>query len=53
MNKDERILSIDLQKIDLKGFNHKGKILDIGGGGEGIIGQILGEKVIAIDSRSD
>lgn len=53
MNKDERTFSIDIQKIDLKGFNNKGKVLDIGGGGEGVIGQLLGERVIAIDSRSD
>lgn len=28
----------------------KGSILDIGGGGEGIIGQIYRDKVIAIDN---
>lgn len=28
-------------------------ILDIGGGGEGIIGQIYGQKVIAIDNRQE
>lgn len=53
MNQDERIFPIVLQTIDLKEFNHKGKVLDIGGGGEGVIGQALGEKVVAIDPRSD
>lgn len=53
MNNDERIFSIDVHKVNLKNFNHKGKVLDIGSGGEGIIGQVLGEKVIAIDPRRD
>ena len=30
-----------------------GSILDIGGGGEGVIGQIYGQKVIAIDNRQE
>lgn len=30
-----------------------GSILDIGGGGEGLIGQIYGHKVIAIDNRQE
>lgn len=30
-----------------------GSILDIGGGGEGVIGQIYGHKVIAIDNRQE
>lgn len=53
MNQDERIFSIGIQNIDLAEFSQKGRVLDIGGGGEGIIGQLLGEKVIAIDPRSD
>ena len=28
MNQNERMFSIDLQRIDLKEFNHKGKVLD-------------------------
>ena len=31
----------------------QGKILDIGGGGEGIIGRLYGPQVIAIDYRQD
>ncbi|WP_352419071.1 class I SAM-dependent methyltransferase [Proteiniborus sp.] len=53
MSQDERMYSIDLQSINLTEYSQKGKVLDIGGGGEGIIGQLLGEKVIAIDPRSD
>jgi ubiquinone/menaquinone biosynthesis C-methylase UbiE len=33
--------------------NLNGSILDIGGGGEGVIGQIYGKKVIAIDNRQE
>ena len=53
MNQNERIFSIEVQNVDLKEFSPKGKVLDIGGGGEGIIGQVLGEKLISIDTRSD
>jgi len=46
---EEKIKFIDLHKIDLTDFELKGRILDIGGGGEGIIGQLKGEQVVAID----
>lgn len=39
-------------KIELK-KELEGKILDIGGGGEGIIGRIYTNQVIAIDNRQD
>jgi ubiquinone/menaquinone biosynthesis C-methylase UbiE len=38
---------IDLLKTELNG-----RILDIGGGGEGVIGQLKGAQVVAIDLRS-
>lgn len=41
----------DPQEIDLNNINLKGKILDIGGGGEGIIGQLKGDNVVSIDLR--
>jgi len=47
----EKIQFIDLHKIDLTNVELKGRILDIGGGGEGIIGQLKGEQVVAIDRR--
>lgn len=49
MDQKERMYFTDTQIIDLSDFNCKGRILDIGGGGEGIIGQLLKERVIAID----
>ena len=41
------------QFIDLSDINFSERILDIGGGGEGIISQHSGDKVIAIDKRAD
>lgn len=46
---EEKIQFIDLHKIDLTDFELNGRILDIGGGGEGIIGQLKGRQVVAID----
>ncbi len=40
---------IEKQNINLQDLKIQGRILDIGGGGEGIIGKIFGEKVVAID----
>jgi ubiquinone/menaquinone biosynthesis C-methylase UbiE len=39
----------DWQEFDLTRFDPPGTILDIGGGGEGVIGQLSPERVIAID----
>ena len=46
---NERYFTIGPLKIDLTNIEMKGRIIDIGGGGEGIIGQLGGQKVIAID----
>jgi SAM-dependent methyltransferase len=46
---DVRIYFLERQEITLSGFDAPGYILDIGGGGEGVIGQLMGERVIAID----
>lgn len=42
---------IEGQRVDLTGFNAPGLILDIGGGGEGVIGRLFGNRVVAIDLR--
>ena len=39
------------QTIEMKPIDTKGIILDIGGGGEGIIGRLNGKQVVAIDTR--
>lgn len=44
---------INRQKIDLSSVQLSGRILDIGGGGEGIIGRLFEDKVISIDTRKD
>ncbi len=41
-------LSVTLDNLDLNGA-----ILDIGGGGEGIIGLLKGNRVVAVDTRKD
>ena len=41
----------DPQEIDLRNIELNGRILDIGGGGEGVIGQLKGNSVVAIDLR--
>ena len=48
---EEDIKFIEKQKIDLTDVELSGRILDIGGGGEGIIGLLKGERVVAIDRR--
>ncbi|MCP4764306.1 MAG: class I SAM-dependent methyltransferase [archaeon] len=50
MPKEEEIFTLKKQLIKLTDFKcQSGWILDIGGGGEGFIGLVKGERVIAID----
>ena len=44
---------MDRQTADLCRLQFEGSVLDIGGGGEGIISRHSGQKVIAIDKRRD
>ncbi|MHA2024223.1 MAG: hypothetical protein ACTSWQ_11230, partial [Candidatus Thorarchaeota archaeon] len=45
---------IPQQELQLSDFDNKGEwILDLGGGGEGIIGLMKGHYVIAIDRQKD
>jgi ubiquinone/menaquinone biosynthesis C-methylase UbiE len=46
---NEKYFTIGPIYVDLTDVKMDGRILDIGGGGEGIIGQFKGEHVIAID----
>lgn len=50
---EEQVFIVDKQKVILQDFKSSGYILDIGGGGEGTIGVLKGEKVIAIDTRKE
>lgn len=49
----ERTFTVGPYKIDLSSIKLKGRILDIGGGGQGIIGQFKGEQVVAIDPNKN
>jgi len=57
MKNDERKLRkqdlyfLNKQSVAIDDFNTDGFILDIGGGGEGVIGQLKGKQVISIDSN--
>jgi SAM-dependent methyltransferase len=44
-----RVYTYDKQELALADFNAEGWILDIGGGGEGVIGRLKGTQVVAID----
>lgn len=53
MNQDEGMYIVENQKVTIEREINGERILDIGGGGEGIIGLCYGEKVVAIDPRKD
>ncbi|MFW6025842.1 MAG: class I SAM-dependent methyltransferase [Candidatus Woesearchaeota archaeon] len=53
MNQQERYYTLETQNINLNNLTVQGKILDIGGGGEGIIGQVLGDKIVSIDKLKE
>lgn len=46
---EDRIFFFDTQEVTVDDFDAPGYILDLGGGGRGIIGMLKGEQVIAID----
>lgn len=48
---DEKAHMVGPYTIDISEIKMEGRILDIGGGGEGIIGQVKKEQVIAIDKK--
>ncbi len=48
-NRAENIFFLEKQEVVVNHFDAGGFILDIGGGGEGVIGQFKGNQVIAID----
>jgi len=47
--KPEQVLQHDKLEVVLPDFPAAGLILDIGGGGEGVIGQLKGKQVVAVD----
>ncbi len=51
MAESQAYMETQVQKIDLQEFSGKGLILDIGGGGEGLVSRIEGDRVCALDIR--
>lgn len=51
MPDQEKMQIAEAHKLILEPIEEKGYILDIGGGGEGIIGQLMGTQVISIDKN--
>jgi SAM-dependent methyltransferase len=47
-----RVYTFEKQELELPDFAAEGWILDIGGGGEGVIGRLKGSQVVAIDLYS-
>lgn len=47
------MLTLYKQAVDLRGICFTGSILDVGGGGEGVISRHSGQRVTAIDKRRD
>lgn len=45
----DRLFFLDEQRVIVEDFDAEGFILDVGGGGEGIIGRLKGSQVVAID----
>jgi hypothetical protein len=45
----ERVFHFERQQVRIQEFDVSGPILDLGGGGEGIIGRLKGNQVVAID----
>lgn len=52
-NVNEKHFTLPEQTVDLSDWNPEGLILDLGGGGEGVIGQIAGSRVVAVDRLAD
>ncbi|NIV37241.1 MAG: hypothetical protein GWN58_49800, partial [Anaerolineae bacterium] len=50
---EDRVHFFETQTVQVQDFESTGFILDIGGGGEGIIGLLKGRDVIAIDLRAE
>ena len=51
--KPEQVLNHDKLDVVLPDFPAEGLILDIGGGGEGVIGQLKGKQVVTVDLSKD
>jgi len=48
---DDRLFFLEPQTLTLEPLPAEGWILDVGGGGEGVIGQLMGHSVVSIDKH--
>jgi SAM-dependent methyltransferase len=48
---ENRICFFKLKEIEVNDFDTDGFVLDIGGGGEGVIGKLKGKRVVTIDPQ--
>ena len=53
MSENEKYYNFEPVKLEVRDMESEGYILDIGGGGEGVIGRLKGKDVIAIDIRKE
>ena len=51
MAEKQTVFTTDLQEIELSRVSFRGQIIDIGGGGEGLVSRIEGSRVCAVDIR--
>ncbi|MGE5559756.1 MAG: class I SAM-dependent methyltransferase [Chloroflexota bacterium] len=50
---DENRIHRVCANVDMRAVDLPGRVLDVGGGGEGIVGQLLGDRVVAIDRMKE
>jgi ubiquinone/menaquinone biosynthesis C-methylase UbiE len=50
---ENKFFIFPIVEINIEDFESEGNILDIGGGGEGVIGQLYGKDVIAVDLKKE
>jgi SAM-dependent methyltransferase len=50
---EERICFFELKDVEIEDFDAEGFVLDVGGGGEGVIGKLKGAQVVAIDRQRE
>ena len=50
---EDRMFFFEKRRVVVENFESSGFVLDIGGGGEGIIGILKGDRVVAIDLRPE
>jgi len=48
---EDRICFFKLKEVEVEDFDAEGFVLDIGGGGEGVIGKLKGNQVVTIDPQ--